>query len=122
VFAVKDLCLGGSFFIDEVANTNLCTGGTAVTNVTGENQFLLTGPWATKYTGTIPLTSGQTLLGVSDQINLNGGSVNTGTSTAAIGSIANEFNQTASGVPEPGTCLLLGSALLGLGALWRKRV
>jgi hypothetical protein len=121
VFAVKDLCLGGAFVINLVNNTDTCTGGTAVTPVTGQDQFTL-GAYATTSSGTIPLGSAQTVVGVSDEINLNGGTVNNYGNTAAIYSMTNEFNQTSSGVPEPATCLLLGSALLGLGALWRKRV
>jgi hypothetical protein len=120
VFAVKDLCVGGTFVINVLLNTDTCTG-TLVTPVTGQDQFTL-GNYAATSSGTIPLGSAQTVLNVSDEINLYGGTVNNGGGTAAIYSMANEFNQTASGVPEPGTCLLLGSALLGLGALWRKRV
>jgi hypothetical protein len=122
VLAEKNLCLGGSFVINLTAATNLCTGGTLVTNVVGQNQFLLSGTWASLYSGTIQLASGQTILGVDDRISLNGGTVNNGGNTAGIASMANEFLQSPTGTPEPATCLLLGSALLGFGALRRKRV
>jgi hypothetical protein len=60
------------------------------------------------------------LLGVSDYVQLYGG---TGTgSYAEIDALDNAFGETAEGgVPEPATFLLLGSALMGIGVLRRKR-
>jgi hypothetical protein len=63
---------------------------------------------------------------VSDLVTVTGGTVSPSDPTeilAAVDSFSNQFNQInpESLIPEPATFLLLGSALLGLGVLRRKR-
>jgi hypothetical protein len=61
--------------------------------------------------------------GVYDATTLNGGSNNDGNAVmAATGAQENDFVESAtSGAPEPGTFVLLGGALVGLGALRRRK-
>jgi len=125
VDAAKYLCVGAAFVTYSGSGDPQCgSGGSLVTNVVGivgvpgGNEFLL-GVYSDSQNGTIGVGP-TTYLGVSDFIQLNGNAEG----LAEIDSMTNEFNQTDEnpGVPEPTTLLLLGSALVGLGALLRKRV
>jgi len=72
-------------------------------------------------------TTSQHLLsvGIYDNARLNGGStdVPSGGYQAAVGTIENDLTETTtvSGTPEPGTFLLLGGALVGLGVIRRRK-
>jgi hypothetical protein len=59
-------------------------------------------------------------LGVYDGWSLDGGSTLT-SATADITSVENDFLDPSSPTPEPGTIVLLGSALVGLGLIRRRR-
>ncbi len=67
-----------------------------------------------------------TSAGIYDSAFLSGGSTDgptPGQYQAALANFENDFIETTADVsaPEPGTCLLLGGALLGLGIIRRKK-
>jgi hypothetical protein len=61
-----------------------------------------------------------TTLGVYDGWSLDGGTTHT-SATANLTSVENDFIDPSSPAPEPGTIVLLGSALVGLGLIRRRR-
>jgi hypothetical protein len=68
-----------------------------------------------------PQYAGVQTIGMYDDIVLHGGSSGSG-STAGIKYVTNVIDEEADSVPEPATMLLIGSALLGLGVVRRRRV
>jgi hypothetical protein len=61
-----------------------------------------------------------TTLGVYDGWSLDGGTTHT-SATANLTSVENDFIDPSSSTPEPGTVMLLGSALVALGLIRRKK-
>jgi len=68
------------------------------------------------WTGSLSLTSA----GVYDSWNLDGGTT-IDNAAATLTSVENDFIDPSSPTPEPGTIVLLGSALVGLGLIRRRR-
>jgi len=132
---LKDLCTGAAFHSSGSPgnNTSLnghCNAGnsadTSVADATFEDAGQpVTDPsnWDTE--GGTADSLNMTSFGVHDEIDLNGGDIDTGDNTAAAGTMENDlvedFSSLGSGTPEPGTFMLLGGALLGLGVIRRKK-
>jgi hypothetical protein len=72
------------------------------------------------------MPANQTSFGVADVAFVYSGDGNTGNAdgyyNAAVGAFENDFTETFSGAPEPGTFVLLGGALIALGAIRRKKL
>lgn len=134
VFTAKDVCAGGSF--DSSGGTPLDTGcpghgnvyqavadtGTALTGIADSgsdstSDFSANAPF---FQG--PGSSGSSVVGVFDQADLNGNDTN-GAAFGQITQVENDFLEElpTSGTPEPGTFILLGGALVGLGVIRRRK-
>jgi hypothetical protein len=70
-----------------------------------------------------PGTTGSNNIGVYDQADMNGGN-SSATANSSVTSVENDFQEQLppSGAPEPGTIVLLGGALVGLGVIRRKKL
>jgi hypothetical protein len=108
------LFFNGSFTGTGLSNVTeqYCAGGTLTSCPQAVGQIKVTNP-PKSFNDTVFFAAVNTV-SVSKDINVSSGS----NGTANISQVINTFQQ--SGVPEPISCLLLGSGLLGLGLL-RKR-
>jgi hypothetical protein len=108
------LFFNGSFTGTGLANVTeqYCAGGTLTSCPQATGQIKVTNP-PMSFNDTVFFAAVNTV-SVSKDINVSSGT----NGTANISQVINTFQQ--SGVPEPMSCFLLGSGLLGLGLL-RKR-
>jgi hypothetical protein len=114
----KNLCTAGQF------NGGTAPNGTC-TPLRDEQQAAdinLTSPSIQSDSSQNYQTISDTTFGVADTWSLNGGSsAQGGTPVAKVNSDENDFQLATNSVPEPGTFLLLGGALIGIGAIRRKK-
>ncbi|MGA3236984.1 MAG: PEP-CTERM sorting domain-containing protein [Bryobacteraceae bacterium] len=117
----KNICANNQFGGGTSPNGNCPNFATNETTVASD--LGLSSPAGTQADGTPDWVSGPlslTTLGVYDGWSLNGGTTRT-SAAADITSVENDFVDPSSPTPEPGTIVLLGSALVGLGLIRRRR-
>jgi hypothetical protein len=115
----KDICSNNQFEGGAAPN-GICP----VSETVAASGLALSSPAATQADGTPDFAGPFSLssLGVYDSWTLGGGSTNAA-SAANVTSVENDFIETTglSTTPEPGTFVLLGGALVGLGVIRRRR-
>jgi len=136
-FTNKTMCVGGQFVQSGGIPSGVCStggrnlyqavdlagGGTALTSNPDSGEADSSVNYSTENAGIFNGTTagGETSFGVYDQADMNGGNTDP-SATANITSVENDFVvQSTGGTPEPATFILLGGALVGLGALRRSR-
>jgi hypothetical protein len=123
-YAQKDLCLGTAFSGYNGDNSSTCPTGNTEDFVPNASPHYFSMTNSSPNGGPDGYgISATTTLGVSDFIQLYGGSSPGIGGGAEIDYMDNSFGEgPTGGVPEPTTLLLIGAGLLGLGVLRRKRV
>jgi hypothetical protein len=117
VDTAKNLCLGQPFdSLSSDSSTSVCADPGVPLSVTVPTLGTYDDDESNSVSGS-PLPA--TIIGVSDLMQLNGGTGGSGT-TADIDGMINDYVENSS-VPEPATFLLIGAGLLGVGVLRRKR-
>jgi hypothetical protein len=118
-------------FASGVLNKNICTGtqfgggaspdGICSSTLLNVASLSLTSPAATQADGTPDFSGPFSLssMGVFDGLNLAGGSTSP-LAAADVTAVENDFIEIGA-TPEPGTFVLLGGALVGLGIIRRRR-
>jgi hypothetical protein len=116
----KNVCANNQFGGGTHPNGNCPNSGTNETTVV--NDLGLISTVGTEAGGTPDWVSSLSLtsFGVYDGWSLDGGTTSA-SAAADLTSVENDFIDPSSPTPEPGTIILLGSALVGLGLIRRRR-
>lgn len=133
---VKNICAGGVFTPNGGEPENNCSQGSRnVYQAVASSGLALVGNPDTEADSSINYQAvnqndgwfdggnspGSTTFGIYDQADTDGGTTST-SGLASITSVENDFlEQIPTGTPEPGTFVLIGGALVALGAMRRRK-